>query len=133
MKTLKASLMVETAYIMPVVFLSFMLGLYMLFYFHDKNILLGAGYETVVVGSEQMKWNEENLEGKMEKFFRERVQGKMIFFSTPKVTVRCEKDKLSLIASVKKRKMSLQVRQERTVIRQEKYIRKKRKIYGKQI
>lgn len=127
MKTMKASLMVETAYIMPVIFLSFMLGLYMLFYFHNKNILLGAGYETAVVGSEKMKWNEENVE----KFFRERVRGKMIFFSVPKITVKCEKDKVSVIASARKRKMSLQVRQERTVRVPEKYIRKKRKIYGK--
>lgn len=131
MKTMKASLMVETAYIMPVIFLSFMLGLYMLFYFHDKNILLGAGYETVVVGSEKIKWNEENVEKEMEKFFRERVRGKMIFFSMPKITVKCEKDKVSVIASVRKRKMSLQVRQEKTMRVPEKYIRKKRKIYGK--
>lgn len=131
MKTLKASLMVETAYIMPVIFLSFILGLYMLFYFHDKNILLGAGYETVVVGSEKMKWNDENVEREMEKFFRDRVRGKMIFFSMPQVTVKCEKDKVSVIASARKRRMALQVRQEKTVTVPEKYIRKKRKIYGK--
>lgn len=69
MKTMKASLMVETAYIMPVIFLSFLIGVYMLFYFHDKNILLGAGYETAVVGSEKVKWSEENIEKKMETFF----------------------------------------------------------------
>lgn len=69
MKMMKGSLMVEAAYIMPVIFLSFIAGLYMLFYFHDKNILLGAGYETVVVGSEKMRWNEENIEEKMEEFF----------------------------------------------------------------
>ena len=57
-----------------------------------------------------MKWNEENVEKEMEKFFRQRVRGKMIFFSVPKITVKCEKDKVSVIASARKRKMSLQVR-----------------------
>ncbi|WP_461810739.1 TadE family protein [Faecalimonas sp.] len=131
MKTFKASLVVETAYILPVVFLSFMLGVYMLFYFHDKNILLGAGYETVVVGSQKMKWNEENIEEKMEKFFHERVRGKVIFFSKPKVIVKCKNDTLSVNASVKKRKIVLKVHQKRTIKIPEKYIRKKRKIYGK--
>ena len=130
MKTMKASLMVETAYIMPVIFLSFLIGVHMLFYFHDKNILLGAGYETAVVGSEKVKWSEENIEKKMETFFRERVRGKMIFFSMPKVTVKCEKDKFSVVAFARKGKMLLNIRQERTVIMPEKYIRKKRKIYG---
>ena len=35
MKMMKGSLMVEAAYIMPVIFLSFIAGLYMLFYFHE--------------------------------------------------------------------------------------------------
>lgn len=131
MKTMKASLMVETAYILPVVFLSFMLGVYMLFYFHDKNILLGAGYETAVVGSQKMKWNEENIEEKMGRFFHERVRGKMIFFSKPKVTVKCKNNMLSVNASAKKRKIILKIHQERTIKIPEKYIRKKRKIYGK--
>lgn len=131
MKTVKASLMVETAYILPVIFLSFLLGIYMLFYFHDKNILLGAGYETAVVGSEKMRWDEEKIEETMEKFFRARVRGKMIFFSTPKVSVKCENNKISVIASARKRKLVLEVRQEKELRTPEKYIRKKRKLYGK--
>lgn len=131
MKAFKASLVVETAYILPVVFLSFMLGVYMLFYFHDKNILLGAGYETAVVGSQKMKWNEENIEEKMENFFHERVRGKVIFFSKPKVVVKYKNNTLSVNASAKKRKIILKVHQKRTIEIPEKYIRKKRNIYGK--
>lgn len=131
MKMMKGSLMVEAAYILPVIFLSFILGVYMLFYFHDKNILLGAGYETTIVGSQKMKWNEENIEEKMSKFFRDRVRGKMIFFSKPKVTVQCKNNILSVDAIVKKRKVILKVHQEKEIKTPEKYIRKKRKIYGK--
>lgn len=131
MKIMKGSLMVEAAYIMPVIFLSFIAGLYMLFYFHDKNILLGAGYETVVVGSEKMRWNEENIEEKMEEFFHKRVKGKMIFFSKPKVTVRYEKEELVLRAYAKKKRMALKIEQKKTVRMPERYIRKKRKVYGK--
>ncbi|WP_461811605.1 TadE family protein [Faecalimonas sp.] len=131
MKMMKGSLMVEAAYILPVIFLSFILGVYMLFYFHDKNILLGAGYETTIVGSQKMKWNEENIEEKMSKFFRDRVRGKMIFFSKPKVTVQCKNNILSVDATVKKRKVILKVHQEKEIKTPEKYIRKKRKIYGK--
>ncbi|EGG81812.1 hypothetical protein HMPREF9477_01514 [Lachnospiraceae bacterium 2_1_46FAA] len=131
MKMMKGSLMVEAAYIMPVIFLSFIAGLYMLFYFHDKNILLGAGYETVVVGSEKMRWNEENIEEKMEEFFHKRVKGKMILFSKPKVTVRYEKEELVLRAYAKKKRMALKIEQKKTVRMPERYIRKKRNVYGK--
>lgn len=55
----------------------------------------------------------------------------MIFFSKPKVTVQYEKEELVLRAYAKKKRMALKIEQKKTVRMPERYIRKKRKVYGK--
>ena len=50
-KRLSGSFTIEASFVVPIVLLVFMVGIYFIFYFHDKNILMGAVYETAVVGS----------------------------------------------------------------------------------
>lgn len=49
-KKVRGSATVELTYMMPIIFLAFITTIYIIFYFHDKNILIGAAYETAVVG-----------------------------------------------------------------------------------
>ena len=65
MVKLKGSTVVEMAYLMPVVLLCWMAIIFALFYYHDKNIIGGAAYETAIVGSEEWRWQKEIEDGKL--------------------------------------------------------------------
>lgn len=54
-KKVRGSATVEMAYMMPVIFLAFVSAIYMVFYLHDKNIVIGAAYETAIVGAQKLQ------------------------------------------------------------------------------
>lgn len=130
MRKVKASATVEMAYIMPVVLLAFVALVYILFYLHDKNIITGAGYETAVAAAQNLRWDQENAEEEMEKFFRERIRGKFIFFSTAEVEVVCEKECVTVRAEAAKRRMRIHTEQSCQVTKPETFIRSLRRIHG---
>lgn len=51
-KTVRGVITVEMSYLIPLILLVFILIIETAFYFHDKNILLGAAAETAVVGAQ---------------------------------------------------------------------------------
>lgn len=133
MRKVRGSATVEMAYIMPVVFMTIIAVIYIMFYFHDKNILTGAGYETVVVGSQKMKWDEENVEELLTNLFYERVGRKMILFTYADVEITCEEDEIILRAKAEKRRMRIETEQKMKVTEPEKFIRNIRRIHGAEI
>ena len=46
---------VEMSFLMPIIMLLIMSSIYAFFYYHDKNIIAGAAYETAVVGSNKAR------------------------------------------------------------------------------
>lgn len=46
---------VEMSFLMPIIMLLVMSSIYAFFYYHDKNIIAGAAYETAVVGSNKAR------------------------------------------------------------------------------
>ncbi len=58
-KKVRGSATVEMAYMMPVIFLVFVSAIYMVFYLHDKNIVIGAAYETAIVGAQKLQVDED--------------------------------------------------------------------------
>lgn len=87
-KEMKGSFMIEATYMIPITLLVWMLIIFGLFYYHDKQILSGAAYETAVAGSRMM--HEEGVlhKEKAEQYFRQRIQGKLLFFGEQ--AVHCE-------------------------------------------
>ena len=49
---------VEMSFLMPIIMLLVMSSIYAFFYYHDKNIIAGAAYETAVVGSNTVEGDE---------------------------------------------------------------------------
>lgn len=133
MRTAKGSATIEMAYIMPVVFLAIIATIYILFYLHDKNIMLGAGYETAVVGNQKLRWDEEDPEKLLRDFFQERVKGKLILFSELDVEVVCDEENITVTASARKRRMRVRVEQSIKRVEPETFIRNVRRIHGNTI
>ena len=103
---------VEMAYLMPIIFIVFVLIVYTSFYYHDKQILIGAATETATVGAQQKRWPGESVDA--EQFCRERIGEKLILFAETEVDIYA-----------RKKKMKLHIRQRAPVVNPEKKIRRK--------
>lgn len=123
-KGLKGSTVVEMAYLMPVVLLSWMLIIFALFYYHDKNIVAGAAWETAIVGSELLHEDPEIQEEKAEQYFRGRIRGKMLFFSSAAVNVVVEEEKITVRADAAQKGLTLSTEKSAEITKPEKKIRR---------
>lgn len=126
MVKLKGSTVIEMAYLMPVVLLCWMAVIFALFYYHDKNIIGGAAYETAIVGSEEWRWKKEIEDGKMEQYFQKRIENKLIFFDTVSVKTAVVKDEFEVTAGAQKRKMRVSVKRSAALTVPEEKIRRKK-------
>lgn len=124
---LKASVTVEMSYILPVLLLIFLFTVYAIFYYHDKNILIGAACETAVVGSQEQRWHSES-KSDLEAVYRERVAGKLILMKLTKVTATREKEEVVINIGAEKSWMKVSVVQRASVPHPETKIRNKRKL-----
>lgn len=131
MKRVRGSATVEMAYIMPVVFFAFMVLMSILFYLHDKTVMHGAGYETMVMASQKLRWEEE-IEEQMELFCRERLEGKLIRFpeSSIDVNVVYKNDLIIVSMEAEKNRMKIRTEQKMKVVKPEAYIRNVRRVHG---
>nr|WP_082891666.1 TadE family protein [Bariatricus massiliensis] len=120
---LRGSTVVEAAYLFPMIMLVWMLVLFALFYYHDKNILAGASYETAVVGSE-IAHEGEVPEGKLAQYFQERIKGKLIFFGGASISVNSGKNGIEVKVKARARNMALTVNKSAAITEPEKLIRK---------
>ena len=128
MVKVKGSTVVEMAYLMPVVLLCWMAIIFTLFYYHDKNIIGGAAYETAVVGSEEWRWQKKIEDGKMEQYFQKRIENKLIFFDTASVETAIVKDEFEVTAGARKRRMRMSVKRSAALTLPEEKIRRKKSL-----
>ena len=97
---------VEMSFLMPIIMLLVMSSIYAFFYYHDKNIIAGAAYETAVVGSNKAREKTGSQTGtgdksgtdaaELETLFQSRVNGKCILLSTIQGQVTWRKMKVSV-------------------------------------
>ena len=90
-----------------------MSSIYAFFYYHDKNIIAGAAYETAVVGSNKAREKTDSQTGsgdrsgtdvaELETLFQSCVNGKCILLSTIQVCVRAQGTWRKMKVSVEKR------------------------------
>lgn len=123
-KTCKASTIVEMAYLMPVVLLTWMLIIFALFYYHDKNIIAGAAYETAVVGSEYYQSNEEIESEELEQYFQSRIKRKLLFFPWASVKIEVEEEQIVVTGSASSKGMRVEIKESAEIIYPEKRVRK---------
>ena len=71
---LSGTLTVEMAYLIPVLLTVFQMVIYSVFYYHDKNILLGAAGETVVTAAQYERKAGAQGTVNLEAFFQNQRQ-----------------------------------------------------------
>lgn len=130
-KYAKASMTIEMAVIAPMILFIIMGTILAAFYFHDKNIISGAAYETAVVGSTKAREKEGAKQGEIIKLFQERVKDKCILFSSVDVSVNISEEEIIINAKATKSRMKVSAVRAAKITEPEKYIREKRKWNGK--
>ena len=121
---LNGSFTVEMSLLMPMILFLVMGCVLACFYYHDKNIIAGAAYETAVVGSTKAREKDGIQEAELKALFQERVGKKCILFPVCSVS----KEEIRVSAVAKRRKMSLAVESRAAVTEPERYIRDIRRI-----
>ena len=124
-KMCKASTVVEMAYLMPVVLLTWILVIFSLFHFHDKSVIAGAAYESAIVGAELWNDVEEEKITKIEKYFQERVKDKLLFYKNVDSEVKVEETKVEITATTARYFMKVNVKEWAVISMPEQEIRKK--------
>ncbi|MCI9441688.1 MAG: pilus assembly protein [Ruminococcus sp.] len=117
---------VEMSYLIPIVLLIFLFVIYTIFYYHDKNILIGAASETAVTGAQMERRPDKKSQVDMEEFYQQRIGGKLIFFSGTQVSVNISKKWVEIEAFASRRKMQIHIIQRAAITEPEKAIRRKR-------
>ena len=116
----------EMSYLMPIILMVFLMTIYSVFYYHDKNILLGAASETAILGTQMERKPDEKGKTDLEAFFQERIQGKLVFFSGAQVSVSISSDQVKVSVSAQKGHMKIKAVQKASVVVSEKKIRQKK-------
>lgn len=122
-RALKGSMTVEMSFLMPIILLLIMSSILAVFYFHDKNILAGAAYETAVVGSVKIREKDRVTESELEALFQERAGGKCILFAGSSASVSIGETAISIKACAYKGRFRLSVEKRAAVTEPENYIR----------
>lgn len=106
---LKGIITVELSYLLPMILMIFLMVVYVTFYYHDKNILIGAASETAVVGAQLERKPDENGKTDLSGFYQERIRGKLILFSEAQASVNITRKWVEVSACAERGKMRLNV------------------------
>lgn len=127
-KELKGSLTIEMSVIVPVVFVIFVGIILAVFYYHDKNILNGAAYETAVVGSSKMREKEKITEEELEEYCSDRLRRKCIFLTTVNIEVCIEEEEIIVSLTARENGFRVSVTKKSALTEPEKKIRNIRRL-----
>lgn len=127
-KRVRGSMTVEMSFLMPMILFLIMGCILAVFYYHDKNILSGAAYETAVTGSTKARAKDGVREGELEQLFQERIKGKCILFPGAQAAVSVGEDEIEVTAAASRRGMKVSVSKRAAVTEPEKYIRNMRRL-----
>lgn len=126
-KGIQASVTVEMSLLVPLILFLVMACILVIFYYHDKNILAAAAYETAVTGSTRAREKGGADAGELEAMFAERIRGKCILFAGADVRVAISDEEITVEVAASRRGMRLSLEQRAAVTEPEKEIRKWRR------
>lgn len=128
----QGSMTVEMSFLMPMILFLIMECILAVFYYHDKNILSGAAYETAVAGSTKSREKDGVKEGELEALFYQRAGNKCILFVRPQATVTVKEDEIEVRASASRKYLRISIIKKAAVTKPEEYIRNLRRLKGLQ-
>lgn len=120
----QGSMTIEASYLLPLVLLVFSVTITLLFYYHDKILLMGTAHETAAYGADTKEAEEDELR----RYAKARVNGKLLLFATIEPEITIEKEQVQVVCTARKKKVSVQVKCTVSRTEPEDYIRSIRKL-----
>ncbi len=130
MKQVAAVITVEMSFLFPIILGILSLLFYTIFYYHDKNILIGTAAETAVIGAQLERKPDQRGEVDLAEVYRQRIQGKLILFPEAMPVCEITNTKVTVTAKAVWKKMELEVEQSAPLLHPERIIRDKKIING---
>ncbi|MFV0362103.1 MAG: TadE/TadG family type IV pilus assembly protein [Suipraeoptans sp.] len=124
-KKLKGSFTIEASFIVPIIMMIFITIVLTIFYYHDKNILNAAVYETAVVASIRFRDEKEMSEDIIEELLLERIGNKCIFLSYENNEIIVEKEVICIKATASKGKFKVRASAQAATVKAEEKIRER--------
>ena len=121
---MRGSFTIEATVIIPIVLFVVGILFYLLFYYHDKNVIMSAAHETIIYGSYMEEPEEETLKTHME----EQVKGKLLLFSSTQREVKIKEEKIEMVVTASEGMMSFKVDVSVARTHPEKFIRSVQKM-----
>lgn len=118
-KNIRGSFTIEATVIVPMILFIFGILLHILFYYHDKNILLSTAHETATLELE----SED-----MESYYLSRLEGKLLLFTRVECEAIVENNNVTIEAMGRKGAMATSVTCSMSRTEPENYIRNIRKM-----
>ncbi len=123
-RAMKGTITIEAAVIVPMILGVFVVIVWILFYYHDKNVIAAVSHETVVMMSKEDEIEEEQVEV----YFQNAIQGKLLMFPWVDTDIQIDSKEVHMISTSRKNGMSLRVEMKMNRTEPEKYIRNIRRI-----
>lgn len=120
-KYVSGSSVIEMAYIIPLFFMIFVVIIHTVFYYHDKMIMTGAACETAIVGAQSER--NRGMDSDLDVFFKERLEGKLIYMTNPELQVIKTDNKVEAIACAEVGAMKIVIHEKADIVHPEKRIR----------
>lgn len=127
-KNLKGSMTIEASLIVPMILIILMELITLFFFYHDKNIMNGAAYETAVVGSSKMREKNSVTEEKLQDYCAERLRRKCILLTSPQIKVKIEESEIVVNITARKGEKAVNIEKHAAVTEPEKRIRDLRRL-----
>lgn len=125
-KKIKGSITIEASIIVPLILFVFVVLLHILFYYHDKNILMVTAHETLALGSGYQELKEEELE----RYFQSRIKHKLMLFQDVESEIQITNHNVIINCEARKHVMRIQFEHMVKRTQPEAYIREIRKVGG---
>jgi len=124
MRYSKGSATIEMAYIAPMTMLIIMAIIYIVFFFYDKNIVIGAAAETAAIGAGLERREDIKDEINLEELFNERVNGKLVMYRNYEVSVDKSGKTISVNVRVSRGPLGFSISQSAEIMMPETTIRR---------
>ncbi len=120
----RGSMTIEASYLLPIVLVVFCVTITLLFYYHDKIVLMGTAHETAAYGAGTKEAGEDELRS----YAKARVNGRLLLFATMEPEITIEKEQVQVVCTARKKQVAVRVTCTVSRTEPEDYIRSIRKL-----
>jgi hypothetical protein len=123
LREVRGSATIEMAYIAPMTLFIIMSIITIVFYFFDKNIIIGGALETATIGAQLERQEVVEMQLELEDVFSERVENKLIMFRDYEISVEQSSSRVTVKVRSSKGPKEISVVQSANILRPERRIR----------